>query len=114
MDAIFYVLRTGRQWKALPRSLGSGSTAHDYFQKWTREGVFLELCSRTLEKHDVLVGIDWGWLSVDGAITKAPLAARSQGNNPTDRAKSGTRRSLLLVDARGVPLSVVVDGANRF
>ena len=34
------------------------------------------------------------------------------GPNPTDRAKRGTKRSLL-TDARGTPLSVVVAGANR-
>lgn len=33
------------------------------------------------------------------------------GPNPTDRAKSGTKRHLL-VDARGVPLAIVVSGAN--
>lgn len=33
------------------------------------------------------------------------------GPNPTDRAKNGTKRSLL-VDGRGGPLSVVVAGAN--
>jgi putative transposase len=34
------------------------------------------------------------------------------GANPTDRAKSGTKRSVL-VDGKGVPISVSVDGANR-
>jgi putative transposase len=33
------------------------------------------------------------------------------GPNPTDRAKSGTKRSLL-TDGRGVPLGVAVSGAN--
>ena len=33
------------------------------------------------------------------------------GPNPTDRAKTGTKRSLL-TDGEGVPLSVVVAGAN--
>ena len=28
LEGIFYVLRTGCQWKALPREYGSGSTAH--------------------------------------------------------------------------------------
>lgn len=32
MSAIFYVLRTGCQWKDLPRSLGASSTVHDRFQ----------------------------------------------------------------------------------
>jgi transposase len=32
MNAIFYLLRTGSQWKALPRCLGASSTVHDRFQ----------------------------------------------------------------------------------
>ncbi len=34
------------------------------------------------------------------------------GPNPTDRAKSGTKRSIL-TDERGVPLGIAVAGANR-
>lgn len=37
---------------------------------------------------------------------------KKTGPNPTDRAKGGTKRSLL-TDASGVPLAVAVDGANR-
>ena len=40
------------------------------------------------------------------------MGEKGTGPNPTDRAKSGTKRSLL-VDGKGVPLSVSVDGANR-
>lgn len=41
--AIFYILRTGIQWKALPRCLGAASTVHDRFQSWVEAGVFEEL-----------------------------------------------------------------------
>ena len=34
------------------------------------------------------------------------------GANPTDRGKKGTKRSLL-TDGAGIPISLVVDGANR-
>jgi transposase len=37
---------------------------------------------------------------------------KKTGPNPTDRAKGGTKRSLL-TDAVGVPLGLAVDGANR-
>lgn len=37
---------------------------------------------------------------------------KGTGANPTDRGKSGTKRSLL-VDGNGIPLAIVVDGANR-
>ena len=40
------------------------------------------------------------------------MGEKSTGPNPTDRAKSGTKRSIL-VDGKGVPLGVSVDGANR-
>jgi putative transposase len=32
--------------------------------------------------------------------------------NPTDRGKGGVKRSLLM-DVHGIPLAIVVDGANR-
>jgi putative transposase len=57
-------------------------------------------------------GIAWSWQSIDGAMVKAPLAQEAVGRNPTDRGKKGTKRHLL-VDGRGVPLSLVVTGANR-
>jgi len=40
MSAIFYVLRTGCQWNALPRTLGASSTVHDRFQEWRTAAVF--------------------------------------------------------------------------
>ena len=44
-------------------------------------------------------------------MTKAPLGGEKTGKNPTDRAKSGVKRSLL-TDGQGVPLGVAVEGAN--
>ena len=43
LDGIFYVLRTGTQWKALPRQIGAGSSVHDRFQEWQVAGVFRKL-----------------------------------------------------------------------
>ena len=43
MDGIFYVLRTGCQWKAAPKGFGSGSSLHRYFQKWAKRGLFEDL-----------------------------------------------------------------------
>jgi len=46
----------------------------------------LELVASLLE-YDELEGIAWEWQSLDGAMTKAPLALESVGRNPTDRGK---------------------------
>ena len=112
MSGILYVLRTGCQWNALPRAeYGSGKTAHSYFQRWVRAGVFRRMWAAGLTSYDELKGIAWKWQAVDGAMTKAPLGGGKTGPNPTDRGKSGTKRSLL-VDEHGAPLGLVVSGAN--
>ncbi|MBV9179322.1 MAG: IS5 family transposase [Nitrososphaeraceae archaeon] len=112
MSAIFYVLRTGCQWNALPRSLGASSTVHDRFQEWRKAGVFKRMWIDGLSVYDKKIGIDWKWQAMDGIITKAPLGGKRTGPNPTDRAKSGTKRSML-VDGKGVPLGITVDAANK-
>ncbi len=112
MTAIFYVLRTGIQWQALPRSLSAHSTAHDRFAEWQAAGVFERRWQEGLYAYDEEVGIEWAWQAMDGAMTKAPLGGQQTGPNPTDRAKGGVKRSVL-TDGRGVPLAVAVAGANR-
>jgi putative transposase len=111
ISGILYVLRTGCQWNALPKEFGSGKTAHRYFQRWVRAGVFKRLWQAGLSEYDELKGLDWKWQAADGAMTKAPLGGEKTGKNPTDRGKVGTKRSLL-VNAQGLPLGIVVRGAN--
>ncbi len=90
-DAIFFVLRTGGQWKALEATdLCARSTAHDRFQEWVEAGVFLRFWQRGVEQFDELHGIDWDWLSLDGAMTKAPLGGGKNGSQ-SDRPRQ--RRS---------------------
>ena len=89
--AIVYVLRTGCQWKALPKEYGSASAIHLYFQQWHRAGFFVALWRAGLAEYDEMEGIAWDWQSVDGAMVKAPLAIECVGANPTDGGKKGAR-----------------------
>lgn len=85
---ILFVLRTGCQWKALPKErFGSPSSVHTYFREWLFAGFFLELWKAGLAEYDELKGIEWSWLSIDGSMVKAPLAQDTVGRNPTDRGK---------------------------
>jgi putative transposase len=79
MTAILYVLRTGCQWKALPRSLGAASTVHDRFQAWREARVFARLWQEGLLLYDKLQGLEWEWQAMDGAMTKAPLGGEKGG-----------------------------------
>jgi len=85
--AIVYVLRTGCQWKALPKVYGSASAIHKHFQQWQAAGFFAKLWQVGLAEYDEMEGIAWEWQSIDGAMGKAPLATQCVGPNPTDRGK---------------------------
>jgi putative transposase len=53
------------------------------------------------------VAVD-GWCHDESAVGRL----KKTGANPTDRGKQGVKRSLL-TEATGIPLAVVIDGANR-
>jgi len=83
MDAIFFVLRTGCQWNALNETgICSSSSAHRRFQEWLEAGVFENLWKVGLLEYDIAKGIDWSWLSMDGAMTKAPLGGEKNRPQP--------------------------------
>lgn len=93
VNGILYVLKTGCQWKAMPRQFGSGSAIHAYFQEWVQLGVFEELWRLALEEYDDLKGIDWKWQSLDGAMNKSPLGGEKNREKP-DRSWQAGRQTL--------------------
>jgi putative transposase len=115
INAIWYVLWTGCQWKAIHRDwFGvSSSVVHERFQKWRQMGLFEKLMKRMAEYYArECGGIGWKWQVMDSKHSAAPLGGEKTGKNPTDRGKSGAKINLL-VDGRGAPISVVLTGANR-
>lgn len=103
---IFFVLRTGIQWHALPREqFGPASTVYYYFRQWEEAGVFEAVWALALTAYDAEVGLEWTWQSIDGCMTKAPLGGendRTQPDRPgevrhqaqcADRRRRDTHRS---------------------
>ncbi len=114
-DAIWYVLWTGCQWKALHKDwFGvSSSVVHERFQTWRRMGVFEKLMKRLVEYYaKERGGVGWKWQAMDSKSCASPLGGSATGKNPTDRGKLGAKVNLL-VDERGAPISVALTGANR-
>jgi len=114
-NAIWYVLWTGCQWKAVHRDwFGvSSSVIHERFQRWRQMGIFEKLLKWMAEYYaKERGGISWRWQAMDSKNSPAPLGGEKTGKNPTDRGKRGAKINLL-VDERGAPLSVVLTGANR-
>ena len=97
MDAILFVLRTGCQWNALNATgICTSSSAHRPFQEWSEAGVFEEFWRLGLLALDGLDGIDWSWLAMDGAMTKAPLGGEK--NRPQSYGSRQRRRQTQSVD----------------
>ena len=83
MDAILLLLRTGMQWGALDTTgLCSHSSAHRRFREWTDAGVFERFWHDGLLACEALEKIDWGWLALDGTMTKAPLGGEKNRPEP--------------------------------
>jgi putative transposase len=101
MNAIFYLLRTGAQWDALPRSLGAKSTVHDRYQFWVEADLFLKLWQISLAEYDLQIGVDWEWLAADGAMTKAPLG-REKNRAKSDGPGQGRGQTQLAGGRRGL------------
>ena len=75
MTAILYVLRTGCQWRALPRSLGAGTTVHDRFQQWVEAEVFKKMWKDGLldlgkKKEAALEMAVYGWSDDEGPVRR--------------------------------------------
>ena len=103
LNGIIYILRSGSQWNQLPRYYGDDSSVHRTLQRWVAKGVFQRIWAVLIESCQELGGVNWQWQSADCSMGKARFGGDRVGPNPTDRAKNGTKRSLI-VEADGGPL----------
>lgn len=112
MNALFYIFRTGIQWKALPKEFGvSSSTVHRRFQEWIANRALLNCWAHVLKKYRNKNHKMMQWIAIDASFSKAPLGGESVGKSPVDRRKIGTKKHIC-VDQNGVVLSVAISGAN--
>lgn len=92
-DGIFYKLRTGCQWNAIPRVFGASSTVHNYFQEWVELGVFESLWELALAEYEDLRGTSWKHQSLDTALIKAPLGGEKNWPK-SDRSRQAWQQTL--------------------
>jgi putative transposase len=111
LDGIIYRMRSGVQWNRLPREFGADSTVHGWFQRFAADGVLREIWGAMVRECDELGGVCWEWQAADGVMGKSRFEGDARGPNPTDRAKAGTKKHVI-VEQHGGPLGVVIAGAN--
>jgi hypothetical protein len=76
----------------------------------TKDGVLKELWALMVIECDDL-GVDSRWPAADSCSNKSRFDGDKRGRNPTDRAKPGTKKRLI-VERSGGPLGVEMAGAN--
>ena len=99
---IFWILDNGAKWKDLPRSFGSKSTVHRWFQAWVRDGVFENIMREAGRCVEEKGGYRLYECFIDATFSKAKGGGDGIG---CTRVGKGVK-IMVLVDARGLPVAV--------
>ncbi len=112
-DAIFYLLKTGCQWRQLPGDFPAWQTVYYYFRKWSRDGTIKKIHAflrgllrrRAGRETSPSVGV------IDSQSVRGTYRGRERGIDGGKRVKG--RKRHIVVDTQGLVLAVKVHSANR-
>lgn len=95
LAAIMFVLKTGAQWKAVPKEWGlDGTTAWRRFVAWRESGVWDKVFMRSLSELQRQGRIHWTEAMLDASMVPAPRGALTRGQ--TRRIAESLARSATL------------------
>lgn len=112
VNAILYLLRTGCQWRLLPRGFPPRSTVYHYYSAWRRQGVWARLqwalhkLARLASGRDACPGV----AIMDGQSVKTTERGGARGFDAHKRIKG--RKRHILVDTLGLPFASRVEPAG--
>ena len=112
VDAILYLLRTGCQWRLLPRDFPPWSTVHHYFRTWRNTGVWVRLHRALYARARAAAGRAPcpSLVIMDGQSVKTTERGGVRGFDGHKRVKG--RKRHILVDTLGLPIANRVEPAN--
>ena len=113
LNAIWYVLQTGCQWRALPKDFPKWSSVYTIYRRWKLNGTWERLhetlrerCRRRAGKKSTPTAA-----IIDSQTTKTSCVADAQRGYDAGKKLLGRKRHLA-VDTLGLVLSVVVQAAS--
>lgn len=114
LDAVFYVVRNGIEWRALPVDFPPWEAVYAFFQRWSQRGLPHRLTDRLRSRLRVGVGRDPqpSAAIVDSQSVKAADTVGSGTRGFDSGKKINGRKRHIAVDVEGFLLAVVVTAAN--
>src|SRR5262245_42070133 len=112
LNAVFYLLRTGCQWRLLPREFPPWGTVYHYIRKWKNAGVWARL-RRTMYKHlrkHVGRCACPSVVMMDGQSVKTTARGGVHGFDAHKRVNG--RKRHILVHTLGIPIACRLEPAN--
>ena len=112
LDAIFYVIRTGCQWRAVPHDLPPWATVYHYWWVWRKSGLWEQLNTRLREHVRVALGRDAQPSAgvVDSQSVKTTGVGGERGYDGAKKVKG--RKRHVFVDTQGFVLTAKVHTAD--
>lgn len=108
LEAIFYVTRTGCQWRMLPFFYGDWRAVHKRFKKWSDNNIWFKLFEYIKQDPDM------EYIIVDSTVVRAHACAAgykkdSQNEQALGRSRGGFSTKIhILSDALGNPLKYLL------
>jgi len=113
VESIWYMARTGCQWRLLPEYYGGWRSIHRRFKRWVDQGIWEKLL------QSVQVDKDLENVMIDTTIVRAHACSSGYKKNNQDqealgRSKGGfTTKIHAMVDALGNPLKFILTAGQR-
>lgn len=113
VDAIFWMLRIGSQWRNLPETFPPWQSVYYYFRRWKSDDTLQKLNEALNKKERVRQGKEPtpSMLNIDSQFAKAaPFVSQNKGVDGNKRV-NGLKRHII-TDTLGLVWFVVVHAAN--
>jgi len=113
IEAVYYICRSGCQWRLLPFYYGDWRAVHKRFKQWEERNIWKKMFEYFQNDPDM------EWISLDSTIVRAHACAAgynkdSQAQEALGRSKGGFSTKIhAMVDALGNPLKFLLTAGQR-